>query len=187
MRVGRFIGKHFFPVNFQVSISMALKPYWMSSNNNFIRFKCKSQKFSISDSRSASSLNCRVNRMFSQILDRNGKCSLPIHQWCKTRRTKYTVAVYVSFTSLAVGYAHLNAIFVHWNMSFYLSFNWLDDTLLMGLRWKHYVEDVSNHHHVQLYNRFIILSDWLIESLNLCWMFSDLHWSFCWREWRRNL
>lgn len=31
--------------------------------------------------------------------------------------------------------------------------------------WKHYVDNVSNHHHVYIHNRFIILIDWLIERV----------------------
>lgn len=31
--------------------------------------------------------------------------------------------------------------------------------------WKHYVDNVSNHHHVHIHNRFIILIDWLIERV----------------------
>lgn len=45
--------------------------------------------------------------------------------------------------------------------------DWPNHMFSMSFDWKHYVQNVSNHHHVSLRNRFIILIDWLIESLSL--------------------
>lgn len=96
--------------------------------------------------------------------------------------TKYTIGVLDVIVHISdLNEQHLHIAHVqHYYVR--VDIDWPNHMFLMSFDWKHYVHNVSNHHHVSLRNRFIILIDRLID-----WEFEFVVAHAVWWVWAHNL